>query len=189
MIFTKRTLFGLPIAFWGFDQAQAQPTGSNTTLPSAVGTAAIGQIPGTANSDNASAGNIGEYLTIALASTSAIALSTGSATTIASAVLTPGDWDVWGTVVFTPNTSTVVTVKAAAVSLTSAALPLLNVGGVVQDGLGAGLTGGTPTAEGIPPARISIASTASQTAYLLGSLAFSVSTASAYGVLQARRAR
>ena len=157
--------------------------------PGPMATAAAGQIPGSTNSDNASSGNVGQYVSVALSSASAIALSSGNATTIASAVLTPGDWNVWGTVVFVPATITVVTIQAAAVSLVSAALPLLNVGGVIQSGLGAGLTGGGPSAISIPAVRMSISSAASQTAYLLASLAFATNTATAYGVLQARRVR
>jgi hypothetical protein len=162
---------------------------SNGVAIGVYGTAVVGQLPGSANADSAAAGNIGQYVSVAIASTSAVSLSTGNATTIASTVLTPGDWDVWGTVVFTQGPTSIVTVKAAAVSLTSSVLPLLNVGGIVQDGIGAGLTGGGASAVNIPPVRMSIASTASATAYLTAALTFSVSTAAAYGLLQARRAR
>lgn len=53
-------------------------------------TALVGQIPGTATNDNATAGKVGEYQT---ATASNVSLVSGTAKTIATVSLTAGDWD------------------------------------------------------------------------------------------------
>ena len=96
----------------------------------------------------------------------------------------------WGVVIFTPSVTTHFTQADVAVSLRSASLPFLNVGGVNQGLISStALIGGNPFTLDSTLARMSIASTASQTAYLLADLAFSINTATAYGLLQARRVR
>lgn len=154
-----------------------------------AGTAAAGQIPGTATNDSATAGNIGEYTSISLAAASAFALSTGVATTILALPLSAGDWDVWGQgIIHCGSTLTLVTAMTVGISTASATtLPGLISGAQAQIGLGAGLTNIADTGVAVGPARISIGSAA--TAYLVGSFVFATATASVYGVMQARRRR
>ncbi len=181
----RRSLFGFPLVWFGPGTAEAQPSGTNTTPVSP------GQYPGTLTNNNASAGNIGEFVTAALASTSAATISTGVGTGVCSAPLTAGDWDVWGQAFFHPVAATVVTVLVAAVSTTAgssaAGIPTQILGQTSQIALGAGVTGGSDTQAAVGPARISLGAAA--TAWLNASLTFSGSTAAVYGVLQARRAR
>ncbi len=154
-----------------------------------LATASTGQIPGSATNDSASAGNIGEYTSLALALASAMPLSTGVGTTIISLPLTAGDWDVWGQAIIHVQTLTVVTALAAGINTAAGtALPSIVSGAAAQVGLGAGLSGaGGDTALSVGPTRVSLA--ASGTAFLVGNFAFATSTASVYGVMQARRRR
>ncbi len=93
---------------------------SNTVGPYA--TAALGQLPGTATNNNATAGNIGEVISAQLASGSAITLTTATGANIISISLTAGDWDVYangvvstptlGATLFTDTNLTINTVSA-----------------------------------------------------------------------------
>lgn len=154
-------------------------------------TAILGQIPGIATSALASAGNIGQFASANLTASGALTLSTGVGTSIIGVSLSAGDWDVWGQAVYKTGPLTVTTVMIAAISTTAgssaAGLPGLVSGQQVQLGLGAGLTGIADTAVQIPPVQIAIAAAA--TAFINGSLTFATSTASVYGVIQARRRR
>lgn len=152
-------------------------------------TAIVGQIQGIATAGLASAGNIGEFTSISLALASAIPLSTGVGTTVLSLPLTAGDWDVWGQAIIHVQTLTVVTALSAGINTASGtALPSIVSGAAAQLGLGAGLSGaGGDTALPVGPTRVSLA--ASGTAFLVGNFAFATSTASVYGVMQARRRR
>jgi hypothetical protein len=158
----------------------------NGISPGPAATAVAGQIPGTATNDSANAGNIGEFATANLTSGGALSLSTGVATTVVALGLSAGDWDVWGQVIFQAGALTVATLLTAGIN-SSAAQPAAISGGLGQVGLGGGLTGITASAVNAGPARLSL--TAAGTAFLMGTLAFSVSTASVFGVIQARRAR
>lgn len=158
----------------------------NGTTPGPAATAPAGQIPGTAANDSALAGNIGEYLSTSIATTSAISLSTGAATTIVSLPLSAGDWDVWGLAIFRAATITVATQLTGGLNTTTA-MPGLISGAQGQFGLGGGLTGIADTGVTVGPTRMSL--NAAATAFLMGTMAFSVSTGAVYGVMQARRRR
>lgn len=158
----------------------------NSVNAGPAATAVIGQLPGSATNDSASAGNIGEYSSASLALASGLVLGSNSATTIISIPLTAGDWDVWGQAIFDTGILTVVTSMVAGINST-AAQPASISGGLSQLGLGGGLTGIADTFITAGPQRLSLA--ANGTAFLMGTLTFSVSTAKVYGTIQARRAR
>lgn len=89
-------------------QTFASPT---ITTPNVVGTTAAG---------NAAVGSVGENRS---ATSTAISLTTGTATTITSISLPAGDWYVFGSVAFTATGGTVPSVWTAGISTTAATLP------------------------------------------------------------------
>ena len=74
---------------------------------------------GVIDGSNAAAGEIGEVLSTSI--TTGVAMMSGTAKDIGSRSLPPGDYDVYGQVIF--NAGTNLTVMAAAISLTSNTLP------------------------------------------------------------------
>lgn len=158
----------------------------NTMLGvTAVGTAAVGQIPGTATNDNASAGNVGEFQSASVASSSAVTLVTATAKDVVTLSLTAGDWDIWGDVSFSPAGTTTVSQISAWVSLTSGTLPTLPALGFQN--IAASLTTGASQTLVTGMLRVSLSGTT--TVYLSAQSAFGTSTMSAYGIIAARRAR
>ena len=168
-----------------FPNPTVMKVGGTTMGPAAI--ALVGQLPATATSDLATAGNIGEYLSTSVLVGSAINLSSGVATNVVSMPVSAGDWDVWGSVVFNVGGATIVTLLDGGVGFTTGTLPGLSSGGQGEIGLGGGLTGIADTSVFAGIQRMSNAAVA--TAFLVASATFSVSTAKAYGVLQARRMR
>lgn len=85
---------------------------------------ATGQIPGTGTNDAGNAGNIGELISASIASSQAVALTSGATSNVTSIALSAGDWDVSGMV----NTSvggggTAITGFLAGISTTSGLQP------------------------------------------------------------------
>lgn len=139
-------------------------------------------ITGTATNNNATAGDIGEYVSSTLANGSATALVTATAKTITSISLTAGDWDVSGNVGFT-GTATASTVEVSSISLVNNTRGSTDANeGILVFSTGL-LLSNVPT----PTVRISIASTT--TIYLVGYSTFSGGTMNGYGTIRARRAR
>lgn len=145
--------------------------------------AAPGQLPGTATNDQAAAGNVGELIGAALASGSAIVLTTATPVNIISMPLTAGDWDVWGQVDYVPGATTVPTLLQQGVSITTAVLGSQDTFSSMP----------FPTAVGanlialpVPMQRIR---TTGLTVFLVASALFTTSTLSAYGTMFARRRR
>ncbi len=152
-----------------------------------LGVVAPGQIPGTTTNDNASAGNVGEYISASKGAGATVALTSTVTADVLSISLTAGDWDVSGNVLFSLAAGTTVTAQQGGISLTSATLP---AGGLSNDR--SGFSGMTATADyasqqTLGVVRVSIASTT--TVYLVARAEFAVSTMDAYGFIGARRAR
>ncbi len=161
----------------------ANGTTLTTTSSTSVG---AGQYQGTATNDNATAGNIGEFVQSEVVAGSAISLTSGTPANITSISLTAGDWDVWGDIAYAPAGSTTFTSITAAINTTSATLPTLPAGGSYSllnlnftTGVGQVLTAGKR--------RLSLSSTT--TVYLISASTFSVSTMQSYGGIYARRVR
>jgi hypothetical protein len=146
-------------------------------------------IIGTTTNDNAAAGSVGEIIESNVDSGSAISLTTATAANVTSISLTPGDWDVWGTVAFASGGSTSLSSIIGSineVSATQATAP--NGGAYVQ--LAGGLVGvGNTQVTPVGSRRITVASPDPVTIYLVATGNFTVSTLSAYGYLGARRRR
>jgi len=140
-------------------------------------------IIGTSTNDNASSGNIGEFVSSSISVGSAVSLTTATAANVTSISLTAGDWDVSGMVSFNETTSTV-TARTAGISSTSATLPTDGSEGYcgVQSNLTSEINSIT-----LPVKRISIASTT--TIYLVCKATFSAGTCGGFGTISARRVR
>ena len=149
---------------------------------SVVTALANGQIPGTATSDNASAGNIGEFMTPTVSN---VALGSGTPATIASVTLTGGDWDVWGDVFFSPAGTTTITGVTAATSTVNNTLPAAPAGGYGQTS--PFFATGVAIVIPVGVERYSVAG--STPIYLVAQSAFLASTMTATAKISARRAR
>lgn len=147
------------------------------------------EIRGTTTNDDATAGFVGEVIDDEIASGSATSLTTGTAKTIISISLTAGDWDVWGSIGFLPNTAsgTRVSQMLSCISLSDNTISTAPFGGgfaAISTALAAPPTGSVlPTGQ----TRISVASTT--TVYLVARCNFDTSTLTAYGYIGARRVR
>ena len=154
-----------------------------------TGTESLGQLPATATNDSATAGNLGEEIESLVASGSALPLTTNTAANVTSVSLTAGDWEVWGTAQFSFAATTNVTDADASISLTSAMLDATADRYVAFPYTGAGIVPGSgfPLTLKSGPIRVSLSTTT--TIYMVGRLQFSVSTATLWGAIVARRMR
>jgi hypothetical protein len=147
------------------------------TLTSAdVRAASMGVIDGS----NASAGQIGEFLTIATAS--AVSLPMSAAATVMSINLPAGDWDVWASLLITLSVGA--SYVLASLTTIAASVPNANTSGI---GLNtSGIIGGWLT-----PAMQRFSLTATTTIYLNAQANFTTGTASvgAGASISARRVR
>jgi hypothetical protein len=147
----------------------------------AIGKALLpGQLPGTNTNDNAAPGMVGEYIT---ATGTAVSLTTVTPTNVTSISLTPGDWEVAGSFAFNPAGSTVLQAEDVGISTVSATFPAAPFLFFDNSAKAAGASDGGV----VPTQRISVASTT--TVYLVAYAAFTVSTCTITGNIQARRIR
>jgi len=138
------------------------------------------QFQGTQTNDNAQAGWVGEYLSAI--NSGGTAMVSANAVNLTSLTLTPGDWDVSGTVNM-QGTAPAMNDALGSISLTSgAAGPFQNNNEYY---------GGSTNLQGyvgaVPVVRISVA--VSTPVYLVGRASFSSGTVTGYAFLQARRRR
>lgn len=145
------------------------------------------RIVGTTTNDSAAAGIVGEYNSATLAVASAITLANNTPADITSVSLAPGDYDVWGVVLYVPGGATVTTQILGWISTTSATFPGNDSGQVSGPGLGGGLTGGSSSFVDIVPTRISLAVTT--TVYLSTRVTFTSTAPTAAGTIKWRRRR
>lgn len=144
----------------------------------------VGNLPGTSTNDNANAGNVGEIITSTVTSGAALSLSNATAKTIASILLTAGDWDVTGVVDYVASGATTSDFKSGSSNTNNTFgsqdsfvnLPLIAT--TLSDTIG----------HPIPLFRYSI-STGNVSTYLIGQANFSLGSATAYGTIRARRVR
>jgi hypothetical protein len=161
--------------------------GPNTLKINGV-TVSPGQYPGTATNDNATSGNIGEYVESIVVFGSAVSQTTNTPKNITSITLAAGDWDVTGYILWGSNASTNYTLLSGCFSTTSATLDQ-TVGRYNQNSFVAGVVGAANQAwtQGIGPYRFSLSG--STTIFLVSQPVFSAGTLVAYGHLHARRMR
>jgi hypothetical protein len=177
----KAALFAALLSLGLTQAAVAQDGGIIGPVPTSVGQAAVGQIPGTTTNDNAASGKVGEFIT---ANATGVSLSNASNANITTISLTAGDWDVSGNVQFSPSGATV-TSASSGISTTTATFPALAAGGYAE--ISVALNGSVGTILVTPTYRISLSGTT--TVYLVGEMNFSAGTVTANGYIGARRAR
>lgn len=165
--------------------------GTGNVLKVSGVTVSKGQFPGTTTNDNATAGNIGEYVFSDIVQASAVALTTGVTANVASISLTAGDWDVWINPIFRPATNTSVVFLNVAITSTSATLPALDgLNGSQWTGPGAGTVfGATANNVNIPGARTRFSLSGTTTIFFVAQATFNTSTLGAFGAIQAVRLR
>lgn len=142
---------------------------------------------GTATNDSAAAGYIGEYISSTVLSGAGVSLTSVAAANVTSISLSAGDWDVWGSVGFTPAGSTVTTNQGGWISTTSATLPTVPNGGAEVFNAPIQTAGAASNLLPVGLMRLNISGTT--TVYLSAFAQFSVSTETAYGFIGARRVR
>lgn len=153
-------------------------------------------IQGTNTNDNASAGNVGEFISSNIASGSAVSLTTGVAADVTSISLTAGDWDVEGLVGYVTTGTTSLTVAASYVGSQSNNLPTppnntspMGGGGMNFLRMAAFVPGSTVNAFQLPTGKVRVSVNTTTSIFLGAFAAFSASTLSAYGHIGARRVR
>ncbi len=164
--------------------------GANADITSMTAVTAINRTGGTAitgtnTNDSAAAGVVGEYVTAAVLSGSAISLTTATTANITSISLTAGDWDVSGVVSFIPTASTNIGVLASGSSAVSATVSTDE--GATTRVSPVAVPGALVQSLALTQQRYSLASTT--TIYLIARASFTVSTLTAYGTISARRIR
>ena len=127
----------------------------------------------------------GQYLSSTLVSGSAVSLTTGTAANVTSKVLTAGDWDVTGYVEFSGNAATTAAWLQASISEVSATMGTANTITSIG-GLSGTIFSIVNYSMNSPTVRITVASGATTTVYLIGRASFAVNTLSAFGKIQAR---
>jgi hypothetical protein len=142
-------------------------------------------VKGISTNTNASAGNVGEYISSTVAYNATGNLTTATSTNVTSISLTAGDWDVFGSCLVDGPGTTVLNYMIAGFSSTSATLP------VYQYYTTAYFQGGATPFSTVnifanPPSfRFSLSATT--TIYLVVTAGFSVNTLTAGGYMAARR--
>jgi hypothetical protein len=172
------------------DLAAYNGTSGTTIKDSGIPTAALptapGQLPSTATNDNATAGNVGEYISSTVLVGSAVSAAVTTPFNVTSISLTAGDWDVWGTVATNPAASTLQISITGWINTASATIPTIPNGGAYAQ-LATNFAVGDGQVLPVGKIRISLASTT--TVFLSSFLNFNTSTNSAYGFIGARRVR
>jgi hypothetical protein len=146
----------------------------------------VGQLPGTSTNNNASAGNVGEYIESVIAAGSAISLTSGVNTNLTSISLTAGDWDVDLVADLLTAGTTTLSFFFATISLVSAATDITRGRGCSVPWNNS-VIAPQPMTCAVPPTRFSLSTTTTIFAVVLAD--FSVSTATCYGIIRARRVR
>lgn len=166
----------------GTGTLQESPAGVPVWASLASG--AAGQLPGTATNDNATSGNVGEFIKANVASGAAVALTSGVGANITSVSLTAGDWDVQATCVTNPSSTTQTAVDCG-VNTTSATQPDPSVDG--GRNLLQGISTASPIISATNSRRFSLAGTT--TVFMVMTATFSGGTEGGYGTIRARRMR
>jgi hypothetical protein len=140
---------------------------------------------GTNTNDNAPTGYVGEYLSSAIASASAVTLTNNQYNDVTSLALTAGDWDVSAMVMFTGTITGTNFTAGIGTSSGNASTGL--VAGDNSISTASISTAASDSGLSVPTWRTSLS--ASKTYYLKAFGLFSIGTLKAYGRISARRVR
>lgn len=153
-------------------------------LPDKAGTLAFSE--GTTTNDNAATGQTGEFVESTVLVGSSVSVTTATDTNITSISLGAGDWEVWGSIGYTPDTTTLMTTLNASINTVSATQPTAPAGGAFTSNK---FTYGAGQPQIISAGRRRISLSGAGTAYLIARAIFTTSTLTAYGYIGARRIR
>ncbi len=152
---------------------------------------------GTASNDSAASGYIGEILTQSRVRSAAVVIATGTSGNVTGTALalTAGDWELGGSIAFTPQASTSITQLVASVSTTSSTVSGSDTTAVGDSGgqmrtvwsASAQVPGANDITLVIPNHRVSIATIT--TFYLVQLSTTTINSMSAYGSIYGRRVR
>lgn len=166
--------------------ALTDETGSGAIVFGTAPTISQPNLVGVTGASNAAAGSLGEYVSSTVAIGAATALVTATAKTVTSISLTAGDWDVYGTVGFSPAGGTTITQQIGTVNTSPNALQ-------TSPGNGSYAVNSAPHAAGtasvIPTGASRLSLAVTTTVYLVAQSSFTGSTNAAYGFIGARRVR
>jgi hypothetical protein len=157
-------------------------TGINLTGPVTVTTG----VSGVTNNSNAAAGMVGEFLSTSV--TTGVNLPNNTPTNVATLTLTAGDWDVNGETWIDVAAASAGATPEAAINTVSATLPTSPGTGTSRSHSPISMAASTSIFVPLRTTRVS-SSTASFPVYLVGQLNVTSGTASARGVITARRRR
>lgn len=162
--------------------------GTDTNVALAIqgqGTSGV-NIKGVTAVASAPAGYVGEIIT-ATAAAGSVSLTTFTPANVTSISLTAGDWDLTGQVNFTTTSSTSVTLLETCINTTSATFPASNP--TNSSLVTPAVVPGAGTDYYLPSGTLFLNVSSTTTVYLVVQAAFTASTLSAGGTLQARRRR
>lgn len=175
----------------GVVNTAAETIATTLAVTGAITPSQTAGIVGTTTNNNANAGSVGEMVSSSVAVGSAVSLTNASGAftgkTITSISLTAGDWDVFGSVGINMAATTNFTASAGGINTVN---DTLNSAYEEETRFAYGAGGFVPNnvfSFAFPTTRVSIASTT--TYYLIGYASFSISTATAFGRITARRVR
>jgi len=133
---------------------------------------------GITDGSNAAAGDIGEIISN---TTTGVALTSGTPANLTSVVLTPGDWELSGTVLL-GSSAVNITLSFGGLNTTSGTLPAFpNVARLETQG-------GTASVQtSVPSVRFNVST--NTTVYLVGQITFPSGTGTGSGYIRARRVR
>lgn len=147
-------------------------------------------VVGVVTNSTATTGYVGEIQTAAVLRGAGGAAGAGATNLISSFTLTPGDWNVWGSIGYSTAASTSLTQVILWISTTSAAIPTdTSIGTAYVSGTGAGVASADDAIYAIPMQPIQVAAGATQTVYLSYRIAVLSGTATPFGRIYARRVR
>lgn len=171
---------------WATNASEVTPMPFSSTMANLIGTQ---------TNDNAAAGRPGEVgpqISRLRSSTQSLTTNVTANVTASSITLGPGDWDLRALVGFNTAGTTSVTAYQAGISKTTATMPAaatlcVPTAGEVSVLVAPPASVGSEFYIALPPVRVSIA--VATTFFLVAQMTFTVSTASTYGSLEARRVR